>query len=82
MTEYNITCQKCEAKMSVILVKGGRRFSAHCYGCGLHMFGPAPLLERLEYDSPPCPHKPKLEPCRRGLTSWCPECRVRTFTYE
>ena len=82
MGKYQMTCEKCGAKMSVHLVKSGRRFSAHCYGCGLHMFGPTPLLERLEHTDIVCRHNPALEPCKRGYTSWCPLCRIRTFAYS
>ena len=81
-TKFKMTCQQCGAKMSINLVKGGRRFSAHCFGCGLQMFGPAPLSDRLGYVDAVCPHKPELKACRRGLTSWCAICRVRTFAYE
>jgi len=80
--EFTMTCQQCGAEMSINLVKGGRRFSAHCFGCGLHMFGPVPLLDRLKYVNAVCPHKPELKACKRGLTSWCAVCRVRTFAYE
>jgi len=82
MTKYTMICQQCGAKMSLHLVKNGRRFSSHCYGCGLHMFGPAPLLDRLEHIDTICPHRPELKPCKRGFTSWCGLCQVRAFSYK
>jgi len=80
-SKYEIICQKCGAKMPVRLLKDGWRFSAHCPGCGLIMFGPSALLSRLESQDTVCPHNPELKPCKRGFTSWCPICRVRTFAY-
>ncbi len=80
-SKREMTCQMCGSKMPARLLKGGSRFSAHCYGCGLQMFGPGLLLERLEYVDTVCPHTPELKPCKRAFTSWCPICRVRTFAY-
>ncbi|MBM4447384.1 MAG: hypothetical protein FJ023_08590 [Chloroflexi bacterium] len=82
MSKLNMACPECGAQMPVQLVKQDKRFSSHCYGCGLHMFGPAALLARLEHTDTVCLHKPEWKACKRGFTLWCPLCRVRAFCYQ
>lgn len=83
MTGKTMKCPDCGAVISIHLVKGGRRFYAHCTGCGRMQFGPAESLERLTAGALyVCTHGVELTPCKRGFTSWCPICRVRTFTYQ
>lgn len=78
--DLSMTCQ-CGAKMPLYGLKDGR-FMGHCFGCGLIMFGPSPLLERLRLGGVLCPHHPQPKPCKGGSTTWCPLCRVRTFSYQ
>lgn len=82
MASKTMKCPDCGADMSIGLAKGGKRFYAHCPGCGRLQFGPAGLLARLEYTDSVCPHGVELNVCKRGQTSWCPLCRIRTFTYR
>jgi len=65
------------------LNQGEKAFCAHCPGCGRIQFGPAESLARLEAGAPyVCNHGVELTHCKRGFTSWCPLCRVRTPTYH
>lgn len=82
MTGKTIKCPDCGAEMSIRLTKGGKRFYAHCPGCGRMQFGSAESLVRLDYTDTVCNHGVELTACKRGFTSWCPICRVRTFIYQ
>ena len=80
-TNRAMKCPDCGAQMAIRLTKGERRFYAHCPGCGRMQFGPAQSVARLDYSDAICQHSIERTPCKRGFTSWCPICRVRTFTY-
>jgi len=80
-TEYNLRCNECGALASVFALGNSRWFS-HCPGCGKMWFGSNPdLLERLKYSEAVCLHNPPRKPCKGGYTTWCPLCRIRTFSY-
>jgi len=80
-TEYNIRCDECDAKVSVF-ASGNNRWFSHCAGCGKMWFGSNPdILERLKHSESVCFHKPPRKPCKGGYTTWCPLCRIRTFSY-
>lgn len=80
-TEFMLACD-CGAKARVYETAGDK-FYARCPGCGKVTFGSnTDLLERLKYGGSLCPHHPAVVPCKRGFTSWCPLCRIRTFSSE
>jgi len=80
-TEFTLACD-CGARARVFETSGDK-FYARCPGCGKVTFGSnTDLLERLKYGDLLCPHKPPVVPCKRGYTSWCHLCRIRTFSYE
>lgn len=69
----------CGARATVIQ-DGDSKWHAHCLGCGTIRFWSNPqLTERVKVGARLCPHKAELKPCKHGMTSWCPACRVRTF---
>ena len=71
----------CGAKAPV--QETGKGYYAHCPGCGRMTFFKNPvLLERLRLGGPLCLHHPQPKPCKGGSTTWCPMCRVRSFSYQ
>lgn len=79
-TGVSVDCP-CGEKAPVFELEHG--YMAHCPGCGAITFFDNPqLLERVRLGGKLCHHELEKKPCRRGYTTWCPTCRVRTFYYE
>ncbi len=80
-TNFKVKCDECGALASVFTA-GESRWYCHCHGCGKKWFGSdTDLLERLKHSDTVCHHNPATKPCKGGYTTWCPLCRVRTFSY-
>lgn len=75
--DFNLNCL-CGAKSPVFESKG--KWFSHCISCGMLVFWSNPALsERAKYGGVVCNHKPQLEVCKGGKTSFCKICRVRIF---
>lgn len=80
-TEFQMRC-RCGAAAPIFKLKDAR-FMGHCPDCGALVFFSSPvLLERLRHGGKLCPHELESKPCRSGTTTWCSQCRVRSFYYK
>lgn len=79
ITDLFVPCV-CGSKARVTKSKHG--FYAHCLSCGkLFFWKNSSLTERISLGGQLCAHKLEAQPCKGGFTTWCPICRVRTFSY-
>jgi len=72
----------CGAKAAVIQ-NGESRWFSHCPACGTIQFWSSPqLTERARAGGKLCSHHVHPKLCKNGTseTTWCPTCRVRTFS--